>query len=90
MQSADDTLTLRVPNRLMFTWYRDKISASQYLSLVNAAVLNQSVQLRTENSELAQKLYRRASSVYGTAKKSGRVRMKFLDRNSSLLSLIMT
>ena len=83
MQSADDTLSLRVPNRLMFTWYRDKISASQYLSLVNVAVLNQIVQLKTENSELAQKLYRRASSVYGTAKKkSGRVRMEFLNRNS--------
>lgn len=42
-----------VPNKLLFTWYQDK---TQYLSLVNAAIVGQVVQLK-ENDALPTKLH---------------------------------
>lgn len=82
-QSTDDASSLHVPNKLLFTWYQDKTQICHYLSLINAAIVGQVVQLKTGNDTLAKKLHRRAGSVYGTAKKkTGRARMEFLKQIS--------
>ena len=80
-----DTDVLYVPNKLLYTWYQDKIQTSHYLSLVNAAIIGQVVQLKAGNDALAKKLHRRAGSVYGIAKKkAGRAQMEFLNRKSMI------
>ena len=78
------TLLLYVPNKLLYTWYQDKIQTSYYLSLVNAAIIGQVVQLKAGNDALAKKLHRRAGSVYGITKKAGRAQMEFLNRKSMI------
>ena len=84
-QDTDDASLLYVPNKLLYTWYQDKIQTSHYLSLVNAAIIGQVVQLKAGNDALAKKLHRRAGSVYGIAKKkAGRAQMEFLNRKSMI------
>ena len=78
--TADDS-SLHVPNKFLFTWYRDKTQICHYLSLINAAIVGHIVQLNTGNDALAMKVHRRAGSVYGTAKKKhGCARMEFLGK----------
>ena len=84
-QDTDDASLLYVSNKLLYTWYQDKIQTSHYLSLVNAAIIGQVVQLKAGNDALAKKLHRRAGSVYGIAKKkAGRAQMEFLNRKSMI------
>ena len=88
---SGDVLSLLVPNRLLFKWFQDHtISASFYLLLLNAAVLNQVVQVDVGSEELAQKICQRAGSVYRyTRRKSGQARMEFL-KQKSIISISHT
>lgn len=77
-------LSLQIPNRLMFMWYKENtIRTTNYLPLINGAVYNQVIQLK-QKEELAQKVCQRAGSVfrYASRKKAGRARMEFLKENS--------
>ena len=80
---TSDAMSLRIPNRLLFSWYQDNTGTNKYISLVNAVIVDKVVQLKPVSEELSRKIRQRACSVFATAnKKSGRARMEFLSRNS--------
>ena len=83
---GNDSLSLVVPNKLLFKWYQENTGqTSEYLSLLNDAVPNHVIQLKSSD-DLAHKLCQRAGSVYRYVrhKKSGRARMEYLKLTSSI------
>lgn len=85
MHADSDAVLLRVPNKLLFTWYQSNTAAANYVSLINDAILDKVIQLRPESEDLARKFHQRACSVFAAAsKKSGRAWMAYLSRSSIL------
>ena len=83
MHTESNAVLLRVPNKLLFTWYQSNTAAAKYVSLVNNAILDKVIQLKPENEELARKFRQRACSVFAAAsKKAGRARIMYLTRSS--------
>ena len=82
VHADSDAVLLRVPNKLLFTWYQGNTAPADYVSHVNAAVLDKVVQLKPESEDLARKFHQRARSVFAAAsKKAGRARMAYLKRS---------
>ena len=81
--NAVHTMSLQVPNRLLYSWYQNNTVSSEYVPLVNSVILDKIIQLKPESEELAKKFRRSAKNVFGTvSKKSGRARMTYLARPS--------
>ena len=40
MHADGDAVLLRVPNKLLFTWYQSNTAPTDYVSLVNGAILD--------------------------------------------------
>ena len=55
MHTDNDAVLLRVPNKLLFTWYQSNTAAADYVSLINDAILDKVIQLKPESKDLAQK-----------------------------------
>ena len=55
MHTESNAVLLRVPNKLLFTWYQSNTAAAKYMSLVNDAILDKVILLKPENEELARK-----------------------------------
>ena len=78
-------ILLRVPNRLLFSWYQKNTVISKYISLINLVILDKVIQFKPESEDVARKLKQRACSVFAAAsKKSGRARMVYLNQCSVL------
>ena len=68
---------------IVYTWYQSNIAPADYVSEVNAAVLDKVIQLKPDSEELARKFHQRARSVFAAAsKKAGRARIGYLKRSS--------
>ena len=78
-------LSLCIPNRLLFEWYRKASQPRDYVSLLNASVVDGVVAVHEDSDELAQKLYRRAGKLFSDVrKKAGRAREQLLSQSFSL------
>ena len=83
VHADSDAVLLRVPNKLLFTWYQSNTALADYVSLVNVAILDKVIQLKPECEVLARKFHQRARSVFAaTSKKAGRARISYLRRSS--------
>ena len=79
MHADSDAVLLRVPNKLLFTWYQSNTAPTDYVSLVNVAILDKVIQLKPESDELARKFHQRARSVFAAAsKKAGHAQIGYL------------
>ena len=78
-------LSLSIPNRLLFEWYRRASQPREYVSLLNASVVDGVVAVCEDSNEIAQKLYRRGGKLFNDVrKKAGRAREQLLDQSFSL------
>ena len=77
-------LSLCIPNRLLFEWYRKAAQPRDYVSLLNASVVDGVVAVREDSDGIAQKLYRRAGKLFSDIKKPGRAQEQLLDQSFSL------
>ena len=78
-------LSLCIPNCLLFEWYRKALQPRDYVSLLNASVVDGVVAVCEDSDELAQKLYRRAGKLFSDVKKkAGRAREQLLNQSFSL------
>ena len=78
-------LSLCIPNRLLFEWYRKATQPRDYVSLLNASVVDGVVAVREDSDGIAQKLYRRAGKLFSDIKKKpGRAREQLLGQSFSL------
>ena len=59
-QCNEVLFSLRVPNRLLYEWYRKVFNRLDYLPLLNASIVDGVVAVSDDSEELSQKLYRRA------------------------------
>ena len=86
IESVGNSVSLLIPNRLLFQWYQENtVYASHYLPLLNASIANKVVQVKVDSDEVGQQLCQRAGSVCRySRKKAGRGRMEFLKRNSKI------
>ena len=57
VHTDSDAVLLRVPNKLLFTWYQSNTAAAKYVPLVNDAILDKIMQLKPENDELSRKFH---------------------------------
>lgn len=83
VHADSDAMLVRVPNKLLFTWYQSNTAPADYVSLVNGAILDKVIQLKPESEELARRFHQRACSVFAaTSKKARRARIGYLTRSS--------
>lgn len=60
-QNMDEVLfSLRVPNQLLYKWYKKVSNRMDYLLLLNASTVDGVAAVSSDSDELSQKLYRRA------------------------------
>ena len=58
-QCNEVLFSLRIPNRLLYEWYK-VFNRMHYLPLLNASIVDGVVAVSNDSEELSQKLYRRA------------------------------
>ena len=46
VHADSNAVLLRVPNKLLFTWYQSNTAPADYVSLVNVAILDKVIQLK--------------------------------------------
>ena len=59
-QCNDVLFSLRVPNQLLYEWYRKVSNRMDYLPLLNVSIIVGVIAVSYNSEELSQKLYRRA------------------------------
>jgi hypothetical protein len=68
LKQCNEVFSLRIPNQLLYEWYRKVSNRLDYLALLNASIVDGVVAVSSDSEELSQKLYRRAGrcscSVY--------------------------
>lgn len=57
MHANSDVVLLRVPSKLLFTWYQSNAAVADYVSLMNDAILDKVIQLKPESEGLIQKFH---------------------------------
>ena len=65
-QCNEVLFSLRIPNRLLYEWYK-VFNRMDYLPLLNASIVDGVVAVSNDSEELSQKLYRRAGRCSCTA-----------------------
>ena len=51
MHTDSNTVLLRVPNELLFSWYQSNTAAANYVPLINDAILDKVIQLKPESED---------------------------------------
>ena len=59
-QCNEVLFSLRIPNRLLYEWYKKVFNRMDYLPLLNASIVDGVIAVNNDSEELSQKLYRRA------------------------------
>ncbi len=78
-QAGEATLTLNIPNGLLWKWHTEKNDHQSYISLANEAIVDEMVTLNAESHRLEKTFERRVYDLHRRiAKQSGRKREALL------------